>query len=361
MIYIPHEKLGINWSLHDKSFVLSLPWVSLEVDVTEEDSGWIKDAATNLHTSALNQNVQRFISELKEYPIFYYQPRSLEEFKGKDLQPCLEIAVDTSTPAALISTFGCDISDELEKDIPSAWTWDWNKILSKAQIPGTDLYDPVSFISYLICYRLEWENTTWSGQDGFGKFLERLLECDEKKFFQAMGWVSKQSWHVTKGFCQAMEPALTYFEKAKREIHHFKCEEAGHYKFLEQVFKDINLDKDAFPVGTATQWLLMAYEKTAISSPFAFSAMINLFEAAYYEGQDPISRVIKLSSKPYAAQGYDLHYKINQEHRHCDMPLRLASYLTPQTYSHAGLILGLFELTLNFVDCMEMNFAKAFE
>src|SRR5258708_1617606 len=84
-----------------------------------------------------------------------------------------------------------------------------------------DLYDPVSFVSYLICYRLEWESVTWSGQDGFGQFLERLLKHDEAQFFQAIGWVSKQSWFVTTEACQGMEPALIHFEKAHDLIHHY--------------------------------------------------------------------------------------------------------------------------------------------
>jgi len=361
MPYIPHEKLLIHWVNNDNSFNLSLPWLSMEIDVTKEDRGWIKDATNNLQSSASNNNVQRFIHELKDYPIFYIQPRSLKDFEGKDLQPCTQIGVDSSTPSQFISTFGCDLADELKEDVLPAWTWDWEKILSKARISGTDLYDPMSLISYLICYRLEWESTTWSGLDGFGQFLERLLEHDENKFFQAIGWVSKQSWYVTTESGQAMEPALTHFEKAQEGIHHFICDEAGHYKFLEQVFRDIHLDKDDFPVGAATKWLLAAHKRTAFLSPLAFSALINIFEAAYYEGQDPISRVIKLSSKPQAAQGFDLHYKINQEHRHCDMPIRFASCLAPQTYSHAALTLGLFEVTLNFLDGMEKSLAKEFE
>ena len=158
-----------------------------------------------------------------------------------------------------------------------------------------------------------------------------------------------------------MKPALSHFEKAQELINHFICDEVGHYKFMEQVFRDINLDKDDFPVEEGTKWLLKAHERAAEISPLVFSAMINLFEAAFYEGQDPISRVIELSSKPYAAQGYNLHYKINQEHRHCDMPVRLGSYLAPQTYGHAVLTLGLFELTLNFLDNMEKDLAKKFE
>lgn len=361
MSYIPHEKLTINWNDKEDSFVLSLPWVSLEINVEEKDKSWVQDATNHLHSQPSNQNVQRFISELKDNPIFYIRPRNIEDFEGKDLQPCTDLKIDTSTPAALIETFGCEIDDELKKETIPVWIWDWDKILSKARIPGTDLYDPVSFVSYLVCYRLEWESATWSGQDGLGQFLERLLKRDETQFFQAIGWISKQSWFVTTEACQGMDPALIHFEKAHDLLHHYICDEMGHHKFMEQVFEDINLDKQDFPVSEGTRWLLNAHKRTAILSPLAFSAMINLFEAAYYEGQDPISRVIKLSSKPHAAQGYDLHYKINQEHRHCDMPLLLATYLAPQTYAQAALTLGLFELTLNFLDKIEKKLAKSFE
>ena len=120
----------------------------------------------------------------------------------------------------------------------------------------------------------------------------------------------------------------------------------------------MDLDKNAFPVGAATKWQLDAFGKVSSSSPLAFSALINLFEATFYEGEDPISRLLRLSSKPQAAHGYDLHYKINQDNRHCDMPLQLASYLAPQTYAHASLTLGLFELTINLFDCMEQELAQ---
>ncbi|MGC8483222.1 MAG: hypothetical protein ACP5OE_06220 [Thermodesulfobium sp.] len=358
MPYIPHERLSISWENNEKSFMLSLPWLSMEIEVMDKDKGWIKDATEHLHSIPANNNVQRFINDLKDYPIFYIQPRTLEEFKGKDLQSCPELTLDSSTPSTLISTFGCEMAEELKESAISSWIWDRKKILSKAQILGTDLYDPISFVSYLICYRLEWESTTWSGQDGFGQFLGNLLKHDETQFFQAIGWVSKQSWYTTKKFSQMTKPALVHFEKARELIHHFICDEAGHYKFMEEVFRDLVLDKNDFPVGEATKWLLRAYKRVAEISPLTFSAMINLFEAAYYEGQDPISRVIKMSSKPQAARGYDLHYKINQEHRHCDMPIHLASYLAPQTYAHTTLVLGLFELTLNLLDQMEKNLKK---
>lgn len=360
MLLIPHEKLTIDWSPKKDSFVLSLPWLSLEVDVNEEDKPWIQDATDHLHSQPSNQNVQRFISELKENPIFYIQPRAIEEFQRQDLQPCMDLKIDTSTPMALIETFGCKIDDELKKEIIPTWTWDWEKILSKARIPGTDLYDPVTFVSYLVCYRLDWEHTTWSGQDGFGKFLERLVKDDEEKFFQAMGWVVKQSWYITSEACQIMKPALIHFEKAQDLLHHYISEELGHHKFMEQVFEDLELKKEDFPVGQGTKWQLDAFARSAILSPLAFSALINLFEASFYEGEDPISRVLRLSSKPHAARGYDLHYKINEDNRHCDMPVQLASYLAPQTYAHATSTLGLFELTLNFFDTTEKNLVRSF-
>lgn len=361
MSYIPHEKLVVNWAPKNDRFVLSLPWLSLEIDVEEKDRTWVQDATNHLHFQPSNQNVQKFISELKENPIFYIQPRSIEEFQGKSLQPCAPLKIDTSTPAALIETFGCAIGDELRKDIPSAWIWDWDKILSKARIPGTDLYDPVSFVSYLVCYRLEWESTTWSGQDRFGQFLKQLVQQDEEKFFQAMGWVVKQSWYITSEACQLMKPALIHFEKARDLLHHYISDELGHHKFMEQVFRDLELKKEDFPVGDGTKWQLDAFSRTATLSPLAFSALVNLFEASFYDGEDPISQIMRLSSKPHAARGYDLHYKINEDNRHCDMPAQLAAYLAPQTYDHAALTLGLFELTVNFADCMEKDLVKTFK
>ncbi|MBX9804320.1 MAG: hypothetical protein K2Y18_01050 [Alphaproteobacteria bacterium] len=360
MTYIPHERLTIDWAEQNDSFVLSLPWVSMEIDVTPEDKEWIKDATSLLHSDPCNRNVQKFIQDLKDYPVFYIKPRSLEEFAGKDLQICTDLNVDSSTPHKLIETFGCPIDDSLKEDIPLNWNWDREKILDKARIKGTDLYDPISFVTYLICYRLEWESTTWSGQDGFGKFLEKLLKRDEEKFFHMIGWISKQSWYVTKESGRSMEPALIHFSKASELIEHFMADEAGHYKFMEQVFSDIGLDKDNFPVADGTKWLLASHKRVAEICPLAFSAMVNLFEAAYYEGQDPISRVIKLSSKPDAARGYDLHYKINQEHRHCDMPVHFAACLAPQSRKHALLTLALFEFTLHILDEMENKLAKSF-
>ncbi len=362
MQYIPYEKMTIDWvdpsPTNDEGFILTLPWLSMEFDVEQKDKDWIRDAAANLHTNPLNENVQKFIRELKDYPICYVKPRALDDFEGKDLQECPDVAVDPSTPSRLIETFGCPIEDSLKKDALPAWTWDWEEVLDKARIQGTDLYDPVSFVSYLICYRMDWENRTWSGKNGFGNFLEALRQQDEEKFFKAIGWVAKQSWYVTTESYDAMKPALTHFPKNGGWVEHFMTDEIGHYKFMEQVFDDLGLDKDDFSVGDATKWLLDCHKRTAGISPLAFSAMINIFEAAYYEGEDPISRVVKHSSRPHAARGYDLHYKINQEHRHCDMPTNLAACLSPQTRDHVLLTLGIFELTLTFLDRMEENLAK---
>jgi len=361
MTYIPHERVAINWHETGEAFTLSLPWLSMDIDVDKADRPWIEEATHYLHLEPANQNVQKFIEHLKDYPIFYSTPRRLEDFQGKDLEPCHTLSVDCSTPRAFLETFGCEVVDDLKPDILPQWTWDQEKILKKAQIKGTDLYDPLSLVTYLICYRLEWESTSWSGQDGFGQFLEKLLKEDEEKFFQVIGWISKQSWYVTMESGNSMKPALTTFPRLKEWVMHFMHDEAGHYKFMEQVFEDLGLDKEAFPVASGTQWLLKSHKRVASISPLAFSAMINLFEAAYYEGQDPISRVIKLSSKPYAARGYDLHYKINQEHRHCDMPLNLSSRLDPQTRDHGLLTLGLFEQTLYFLDQLEIKLAKRFQ
>ena len=358
MIYLPHEQLSIQWSPMQTSFHLTLPWVTMEIDIDEKERLWIEEGIEKLHHQPECRSSQKFLSDLKEYPIFYLKPRSLKDFEGLDLQPCSMTSFDMTTPQRLIETLVLTLPQGLETDILPQWNWDWEKILSKAKIEGSDLYDPVSFVTYLICYRLEWESTTWSGQDGLGQLLNKFLQEDENKFFWAMGWISRQSWYVTTESGSAMAPALQRFPKAKDLIDHFIKDEAGHYKFMEQVFDDLELKKEDFSVGPATVWLLACHARMAHVSLLAFSAMINLFEAAFYEGEDPLSRVIKKSSKPYAAKGYDLHYKINQEHRHCDMPIVLAKCLAPQTKEQLQLTLGIFELTLNFLDNMEKRLEK---
>lgn len=353
MLYIPHESLNVEWVDKDKGLILSLPWISMEIDVNSQDKEWVKEATDKLHSYPVNHNVQKFIHNIKDYPIYSIQSRNLQDFKYEDLQPCPDLEVDTTTPFSLIETFGCTLPNSLKEKLIKTWAWDHQKIINMALIPGTDLYDPISFISYLICYRLEWESTSWSGQDGLGKFLEDLLAKDESQFFQAIGYITKQSWYVTMESAHAMEPALVHFYKAKKLISEFIKDEAGHHKFMEQVCEDIGVDINSFLVADETKWMLASFRRAAMISPLTFSAMVNLFEAAFYIDQDPLSRVLRLSSKPDAAKGYELHYKINLEHHHNDMPVHLAAYLAPQSKSHMLLTLGLFEITLNLLDDME--------
>jgi hypothetical protein len=207
---------------------------------------------------------------------------------------------------------------------------------------------------------LEWESEGWTGQGGFGKFLEALLKKDEALFFQAIGWITKQAWYITSNFCLAMEPALIQFSNAKELLTHYIADEVGHHKFMERVFQDLDLDKDAFPVEAWPKWIMSSFKHAASLSPLTFTMMINIFEIAYSDAPDATSRAINLSSRPYAAHGYDLHYKINREHRHCDMPLAFARYLAPQKRSHVLLAIRLFELTLNILDGMEQKLAKKF-
>lgn len=362
MFHIPYEKMSVSWleTGQGNRLLLSLPWVSMEVGVQEQDRDAVRDVTACLHTDPLNANVQKFIEAFRDYPVSYVQPRKLEAFENKDLQECPPLAVDPSTPATLLATFGCPIDPSIQEDVIPAWTWDQEKILDKARIEGTDLYDPISLVTYLICYRLEWESGSWLGMEGFVSFLETLLNRDEKEFFQAIGWISKQAWQVMTEFCPSMEPALTHFSKAKGAISRYIAEEVGHTKFMEQVFRELHLEKEAFPVGSGTRWLLDAYKRAAVISPIAFSAMVSLFEAAYYEAEEPIGSVIRRSSNPGAARGYELHRKLNEDYRHCDVTCHFASYLAPQTRSHVLLTVGLFELTLNILDRMEQKLAKSF-
>lgn len=362
MVHIPYEKMTINWieptqSIND-SFIVTLPWVTMEFDVTPHDKKWIYEAASYLHTKPLNRNVQKFLGQIKGYPVSYAKPRPLKYFEGLTSENSLGLDIDYSTPLSLLSTFG-DCDQVLHSDVNPKWMWDQEKILEKARIEDTDLYDPLSFVTYAICYRLEWESTRWVGHDGFGIFLETLLNKDEVKFFQAIGWIAKQAWYITSAFCPAMNPALSHLPAAGKDLlSHYIAEEQGHYKFMENVFKELDFDKDLFPIEAGSIWQMTSFKQAAVSSPLAFTTMINIFEVGYDEGQEPTARLLSLSSRPRAARGFDLHHRVNMRHRHCDFPITLASYLAPQTRSHALLTLGLFELSLCLFDRMEQRLVR---
>lgn len=359
MTQIPYPALKITWLEGGASFKLVLPWLEMEIDVDPEEKGWIEEATQYLHKDPARESVQKFMRSLKDYPLGYRAPRPLEAFEGKDLQLCPEKTlqnIDCSTPILFLKSLSVPYSVELEQDCLSSWSWDLEEICHQSRIPGTTLYDPVSVVSSLICYRLNWESTTWAGQDGLGRGLEFLLTQDEPLFFKKMGWISRQSHYVTSQFNKAILPALTHFPKAEKEIQHFIQDEAGHFKFMEQTLEALGFKGPGdFSLGDANRWTLDVFEEMGRVSPLTFSMMINLFEAAYYEGKDPLSRVLEKSSRPEAARGYDLHYKINQEHRHCDMPLVFSQYIAPQTRDHVELSVRLLELALSFLDRMEQR------
>ena len=145
MPYLPHEKLAIKWSNNDTQLTIALPWLSMELDVIDSEKSWIEDATAHLHSDPLNDNTQKFIHDLKDYPIFYYKPRTLEDFKEYDLQEGTAYdEINLSTPLSFFQSSQIPADPSLIKDIPQKWTWEWDKILQKAHIEGTDLYDPLS-------------------------------------------------------------------------------------------------------------------------------------------------------------------------------------------------------------------------
>ncbi len=108
----------------------------------------------------------------------------------------------------------------------------------------------------------------------------------------------------------------------------------------------------------SVEWLKTAQnrkERFALSLPW-----VSMDVSVTEEDEEPIAGVIKHSSRPKAARGWELHRKVNEDYRHCDVPFRFASHLAPQTRSHALLMLGLYELTLNAVDRMEQRLARSF-
>lgn len=355
--YLPHQKILIEW-VKENTFSLRLPWTTLNIEVENKDKGWIEKAIHSLHGDPGHPLVQRFLDQLSFYPISYQKPRKGEGFVApfyEKFSGALE-AMDFSSPLTFLHSLKIQLEPVLQKDLPLSWEWNEEEVLEKSKIAGTDLYDPISFISYLHLYRYEWEKSKWTGQNGLSQFLEKMVHENEERFFKLIGWISRQSHYVTKNFCKACDNAVKNFTVIAPLLSEYLKEEIGHHKFMEQVISDLGFKSvDEFEVGEATRFLIKVPEILGNLSPLAFCAVINIFEVICYDEIDPISKIVKKSSKPYAAKGYNLHFKINMEHDHAGVPMRLAKLLPPQEKKHLLITMRIYELTLILLEKMEQK------
>ena len=157
---VPYEGLSVEW-INPSKFTITLPWISLEVDIEEEnDKEWIIEAVQSLTKGINSSNLQRFLGYFKDYPISYITPRNKLNDNFVPEVSDVDNALDLKSPKSLVRSINTNVSQALIDLLPLKWDWSIEEVLNISRINNIDLYDPQTVITYLIGKRLVSESFT---------------------------------------------------------------------------------------------------------------------------------------------------------------------------------------------------------
>jgi hypothetical protein len=327
--YIPHEPLSVQWIPLTSMLSLNLPWLSLEIEIEEEQKEWITQAVEKLKSDPTHALTQKFLENLREYPVSYYKARPIEEIPSREgLMPEEFLAFDLVTPRSLIKSINSSLQQHIPDLLPDVWSWSAEEMSKAAQIQNSNYYDPLSIVSYLIGKRLETESITGQVRADLPQQLDKLRENKESLFFDTMKILLRQTHYVTNRFEKCSGPALQKFSAAESVIKKFMDEEHGHDRLMVASLKELGCDdvNTISPFDT-TVLVMELFKNAAQTSPLAFTLMVGYFEGVTIAESDPLADVLEKSTKPQAAKGYALHHKINKDGDHSNVIFELAEFL----------------------------------
>lgn len=353
---VPYAKLTFNWG-NNAHLTIKTPWLDVTLEIDEKEKPWIQEATELAHSNPAHPSVQKFFEALKEYPLFYTQPRTESAFANETLETTQFPLdhIDFSSPKTCIQTLRMNFDEALLDDLPDTWLWSADEILEHAQIPGTDLYDPLTVNTYLPLIRLAHARNGWEGSGGIYNILEEALENDEERFFTYMGWTARQSHYLTSNAENIIENGIKNFPVLRRDLQEYLADETGHHKFLTEVLDKLEFTVDDFELNAAIKFFVASLCGMADRSALAYINLIDFSEAYAYEEKDPLSELLKKSSKPNAGDGYQKHYQINFGHDHDMIAYAFCSKLGPQRKEDSLLAIRICELCSLLINAMEKN------
>jgi hypothetical protein len=360
-MYIPHKEMKVSWDSSQTDLTVSLPWVSIDIDINPNDRIWVQEAIENLYDRPSHASVQKFLEPLKEYNVGYYAPQaSIPSKLPSSSQSLLDISV-ISSPHNFITYLGSQFLEELN-DLPSQWCWDIEEICEASLIANTLAYDSLSVGSLLIGKMLGSEAQTKNQRIDLPQQLDILRQKNEGNFFNICKILIRQTHYITCKFQEYAPHALKCFPEARQVIEGFIREEVGHDKLMSSSLKVL---KCPYPEEVSVLpeiALLMEVFKFASSNfPLAFSCLISFFEGMSYTESDPIADVLLKSSCPEAAKGYQVHFNINKEHQHKDTALHLMQKLPPRNKQEVSVAARTVELAAKLGNIFDISLIKIIE
>lgn len=259
----------------------------------------------------------------------------------------------------MVSSLFPEGSLQFGHDLPNAWGWNLEEILSKSKIVGIPYYDPITAGSLLMGKHLETEAQTGQERDSLPQFLDLLRQKDEGSFFDLSRQLIRQTHYITSRFEKHSSQALTSFKEAAPEILDFIADEKGHDRLMLHSLKALGCENpnkiDVCPESTALMKLL---EVSARHFPLSFACLISFFEGASYGVSDPIADVLAKSSRPDASMGYKIHFNINKDGHHNNVAFDLLKKLPMQPMKSVEIAARSLELAARLGNMFDVSFVQ---
>jgi hypothetical protein len=353
MIRIPYRNVVLDINALDNLLSISAPWIHLDLEILEEDKSWVTEAFHNWKDNYQSHSIQKCLELLKEFPLWYAAPQT-ESFNSSEVEDFI-IPIDLENPQKCCFSFG--IPKKISKDLPENWEWNLEEIQQTTQINSHGVYDPKSLTTYLMgkCLAMDVNNSSYDLHNA----LDTLRDTHESAFFQIIGLVLRQTHYITHCFSKTVSPALKSFPQAFDVIEEFIQEEKGHEFLMEKSLNALGIqDPTEIPVLWETSCMMKIFQKSATLSPLAFSNLVSFFEGISYGESDPLGDILRKSSKPKAAKGYDMHFKINKESNHAGEIMKLMDRLPLQSQASSAYTVRILELMMHLRRAAEKSIIK---
>lgn len=354
--YWPYDEVKAEGDCSSGLFKFSTPWLSLEVQVAEQDISRVSPLVAKLTDETLSPidlaEVTWLFSSLKQHPLTYLLPRAqvksnLDRHAILDARTCDSASTPHQVLHELLLEADTQAFERLTtltdspSDIPLEWKWDTAAALAFSQCPIG--HDPLSLLS--IARRFHLLESVENNRTGELYAFLRGLDPNSRQLKDALVRIVRQNYYVTQKCDSALRPALGLAQNAQSEVQKFIRSEAGHDVLLARALKSMGIaDPARVPVLDAVVVLMEVFRITAERNFLGFCMIVDIFERSTDPVQDPLAALLTQGGFTKAAHQINLHREINDQGEHENVALHFLDTMAPVDSEYAIEALRLAEL-----------------
>lgn len=343
-----YPEIEIGYDLFQRNLSFRAPWMDLEFEVEAENEERVNVALLAIEKSNLNQKVSAqeqeqvnwLLSSISEFPVAYVLPRKIQDYSQSSFHysDALKEWL-TKTPQGCVHSIDSDI----KISVPNKWSWAESEILESSRISGNS-YDPLSIYTQVRRSRLIAESEAKQNFSWY-ESLDDLRKQDESSFIEMSKFAIRQTHYVTQHCTYSLAPAVDSFVEARNHVKDFIREEHGHDKLVWRSLSALGVENpNEVELLPETKMSMELLRFSAEQAPLAFACLIGVFEGTGYTEKDPMATLLEMSSYPEAAEGLQIHFEINRDHKHSAVGETLLENMGAVSYEHAVAAIRLSEL-----------------